>query len=109
MLNGGLAKVIPRESIQEAIVAKWGFGRRLVLVTGDDVNSFELLGDSRIMIDRKATEKVGGLLGNSGRMNDDSGEKDIYAKLEKLNNLREKGILTDAEFDSEKKKLLAAQ
>jgi len=35
--------------------------------------------------------------------------KDIYAKLEKLNNLRVKGILTDAEFDSEKKKLLAAQ
>lgn len=34
---------------------------------------------------------------------------DVYAKLEKLNDLREKGILTDAEFDAEKKKLLDAE
>ena len=32
--------------------------------------------------------------------------KDIYAELEILNDLRERGILTDAEFDAEKKKLL---
>ena len=31
---------------------------------------------------------------------------DIYAKLEKLDELHKKGILTDAEFDAEKKKLL---
>ena len=35
-----------------------------------------------------------------------TGEKDVYTKLEELNALREKGIITDAEFDSEKKKLL---
>jgi len=31
---------------------------------------------------------------------------DVYTKLNELNELREKGILTDAEFDSEKKKLV---
>ena len=31
---------------------------------------------------------------------------DIYAKLEKLNDLRARGILTDLEFEAEKKKLL---
>lgn len=31
---------------------------------------------------------------------------DNYTKLQELGDLREKGILTDAEFDSEKKKLL---
>ena len=103
------AKVIPRESIQEVTVAKSGLGRRLVLVSSDGVNSFELLGKSRVMIDRKATKKVAGLLNNSGRMNDDSGKSDIYANLEKLNDLREQGILTDAEFDFAKKRILAAQ
>ena len=38
-----------------------------------------------------------------------TGEKDVYAKLEELNALREKGIITDAEFDSEKKKLLDSE
>ncbi len=38
-----------------------------------------------------------------------SGEKDVYAKLEELNTLREKGILTDAEFESEKRKLLGSE
>ena len=33
----------------------------------------------------------------------------IYADLERLNDLRERGILTDAEFDAEKKKLLDAE
>ena len=33
--------------------------------------------------------------------------KDIYAELLKLDDLRKKGILTEAEFDAEKKKLLA--
>jgi hypothetical protein len=31
---------------------------------------------------------------------------DIYTELLKLNELREKGILTQAEFDAEKKELL---
>ena len=35
--------------------------------------------------------------------------KDVYTKLQELNDLREKGILTDAEFDAEKKKLLDAE
>jgi len=34
--------------------------------------------------------------------------KDVYDELLKLNDLRERGILTDAEFDAEKKKLLKA-
>ncbi len=39
---------------------------------------------------------------------DDAGKKqDVYAELTKLDDLRKKGILTQAEFDSEKKKLLA--
>lgn len=32
--------------------------------------------------------------------------KDIYTELIELDELRERGILTDAEFDAEKKKLL---
>lgn len=32
--------------------------------------------------------------------------KDVYAELEKLDALRKKGIITDAEFEAEKKKLL---
>ena len=31
---------------------------------------------------------------------------DVYKQIEMLDNLRERGILTDAEFDAEKKKLL---
>ena len=34
------------------------------------------------------------------------GKQDMYSELIKLNDLREKGILTDEEFDTEKKKLL---
>jgi hypothetical protein len=34
---------------------------------------------------------------------------DVYSKLEKLNELRKKGILTDEEFTAEKKKLLNEQ
>ena len=32
---------------------------------------------------------------------------DIYAELIKLDDLRKKGIITDAEFDAQKKKLLS--
>lgn len=35
-----------------------------------------------------------------------NGRKDIYAELETLSDLRERGILTDDEFEAEKKKLL---
>ena len=35
--------------------------------------------------------------------------EDFYAELEMLNDLRERGILTDAEFDAEKKKLLEGE
>jgi len=38
-----------------------------------------------------------------------SSDADVYTKLQQLNDLREKGILTDEEFDSEKKKLLDAE
>lgn len=36
-------------------------------------------------------------------------EQDVYAKLEKLDSLREQGILTDEEFNVEKQKLLQSQ
>jgi Short C-terminal domain len=45
----------------------------------------------------------------SGNTDENLESKDVYAKLQELNDLREKGILTDAEFDSEKKKLLDAE
>ena len=44
-----------------------------------------------------------------GSMENGSGGKDNYTKLQELSDLREKGILTEAEFDSEKKKLLDAE
>ena len=39
----------------------------------------------------------------------DSDRTDVYTQLETLNDLRERGILTDAEFDAEKKKLLEGE
>jgi len=38
-----------------------------------------------------------------------AGGEDVYSKLSSLDELREKGILTDEEFDTEKKKLLDAE
>lgn len=46
---------------------------------------------------------------DSGSSDSGTSENDTYAKLEELNALREKGILTDAEFDAEKKKLLNSE
>jgi hypothetical protein len=46
---------------------------------------------------------------DSSSSDNSTGETDAYAKLEELNALREKGIITDAEFDSEKKKLLDSE
>ncbi len=43
---------------------------------------------------------------NQSATSSGSSRTDVYAKLEQLNDLREKGILSDAEFDAEKKKLL---
>ena len=39
----------------------------------------------------------------------DSDRTDVYTQLETLNDLRERGILTDAKFDAEKKKLLEGE
>jgi membrane protease subunit (stomatin/prohibitin family) len=36
-------------------------------------------------------------------------QKDIYVELEKLDSLRKKGIITEAEFDAQKKKILERQ
>ena len=41
-----------------------------------------------------------------GAENNGLHEKDVYTKLRELDDLRQKGIITDAEFDAEKKKLL---
>lgn len=46
---------------------------------------------------------------DSSSLDNSMGETSVYAKLEELNALREKGIITDAEFDSEKKKLLDSE
>ena len=104
-----VTKVIPRVEIQETIVAKWGFGRRLVVVSDNEVNSFEVLGARRIMIDGKATTEVGELLSGRTASSEVELDAETSAKLAQLDDLRERGILTDAEFNSEKKKLLAAQ
>ena len=50
-------------------------------------------------------EKSGSSEGSSSADEVSEG-KDIYTKLQELDDLRKKGLLTDAEFDSEKKKLL---
>ena len=52
-------------------------------------------------------EKSGSSAGSSSADEVSEG-KDIYTKLQELDDLRKQGILTDAEFDSEKKKLLDA-
>ena len=103
------AKIIPRQNIDEALVAKWGLSRRLVLVAGNDTNTFELLGNSRMMIDRKSTEEIRELLSNPIKTHNSNGANELNAMLEKLNELRQEGLLTEAEFDFSKERILATQ
>ena len=37
---------------------------------------------------------------------ENKGSKDVFEKLEKLGELKKKGVITDAEFDAQKAKLL---
>jgi len=43
----------------------------------------------------------------AGEIDESDGHRDIYTELLQLDDLRQRGILTDAEFDAEKKKILA--
>ena len=53
---------ILRININQAIVDSFGRGRRLVLVSKDSVNSFELTDSSQNFIDAEAMEKVAEIL-----------------------------------------------
>jgi hypothetical protein len=91
------AKIIPRRNIDEALVAKLGLSRRLVLVAGNDTNTFELLSNSRMTVDRKSTAKVWELLSNPVMTHNNHDENELNAMLRKLNELHEEGLLTEAE------------
>jgi hypothetical protein len=52
-------------------------------------------------------EKTERLSADIHTKNQSEKSKDVYAELIKLDDLREKGIISDAEFESQKKKLLA--
>jgi len=54
----------------------------------------------------EAAERTETFPGNPGIMGEAPKPPDLYAELIKLDDLRKKGIITDAEFESEKKKLL---
>ena len=80
------------------------YAKRYVDALETLVSHYRAASDSDIAIEN--TESIS----TDVRAVDESdGRKDVYAELIKLDDLRKRGILTDAEFDAEKKKLLESK
>ncbi len=60
---------IQRSDINQAIVDSFGRGRRLVIVSKDKVNSFELTSSSQNFVDSESTEKVAKILNHQDEYN----------------------------------------
>ena len=60
--------------------------------------------NSNVTIENAESANVG-----TDTTDDSDGRKDVYAELIKLDDLRKRGILTDAEFEAEKKRLLESR
>ncbi len=62
--------------------------------------------DVRFRCDVSESRESNEVSGTPDRQGQNSGREDVYTELEMLNDLRVRGLLTDAEFDAEKKRLL---
>lgn len=82
--------------------AKFEYQFRVVDKNDPEVRRTALVPRADIVIEK--TENISADV----RTKDESAKpKDVYAELIKLDDLRKKGILTDAEFEMQKKKLLS--
>ena len=82
--------------------ASFEYQFRVVDKNDPEVRRTSLVPRADVVVEK--TEKVTADI----RTKDESSKsKDVYAELIKLDDLRKKGILTDAEFEAQKKKLLS--
>ncbi len=83
--------------------AQWAsFEYQFRVVEKDDpaVRRTQLVHNPNVVIQKADPDDV------SPRQVDKSGTKDLYSELLKLEDLKKRGLLNDAEFDTQKKKLL---
>ncbi len=83
--------------------AQWAsFEYQFRVVEKDDpaVRRTQLVHNPNVVIQKADPDDV------SPRQVDRSGTKDLYSELLKLEDLKKRGLLNDAEFDAQKKKLL---
>ena len=58
-------KTISREDLIEVVAKAQGRSRLLVLVTEDDLNTFELVRDGGLLVDVESTDKIAAVLADS--------------------------------------------
>lgn len=83
--------------------AQWAsFEYQFRVVEKDDpaVRRTQMVHNPNVVIQKADPDDV------SPRQGDKSGTKDLYSELLKLEDLKKRGLLNDAEFDAQKKKLL---
>ena len=96
--DGQAIRVLPESPKLDCLQAGgkvWGPDGREVMSTARRVDSDDAM---------QSSESMDGEVANS---DDNAARPDLHAELMKLDDLRNKGLLTDAEFESEKTKLLA--
>jgi len=87
----------------------WAYYRFRLLPNAGRITSMQIdhivfEGDARMSNDFLATRSTVGAVPKAATISDQPG--DLYDELIKLDELRKRGILTDSEFDAQKKKLL---
>ena len=88
-----------KQSLSERVL---GYGD-VVIITGNDVNGIVLKDiDNPQALKSDIMERVQGVRAGANKENDDN----LSGKLEELAALKEKGIITQDEFDAKKKHLL---
>lgn len=103
--QGKVAIPISAHETPVGVMGKWAkfeYQFRVVDKNDPEVRRTALVPRADIVIEK--TENISADV----RTKDESAKpKDVYAELIKLDDLRKKGILTDAEFEMQKKKLLS--
>lgn len=103
--QGKVAIPISAHETPIGVMAKWAkfeYQFRVVDKNDPEVRRTSLVPRADVVIEK--TEKISADI----RTKDESAKsKDVYAELIKLDDLRKRGILTEAEFEAQKKKLLS--